>query len=101
MQRNFYRRIEIIFPIEHPKLKEKVQEILEAYLADNIKARELLPNGIYRRIKPEKEPFQAQLYFREKARKEQLIQSKGREGMEIPIKAVQPLAMENQNQSFL
>ncbi len=101
MQRNFYRRIEIIFPIENPKLKEKVQEILEAYLADNVKARELLANGTYRRIKPEKEPFQAQLYFREKARKEQLIQSKGREGTEIPIKAVQPVAIENQNQNFL
>lgn len=93
MQRNFYRRIEIIFPIEDPKLKEKLNEILNAYLSDNVKARELLTNGKYKRLKAEKEPFQAQLYFREKARKEQQQrQSKGKEGTEISIYPIQFLA---------
>jgi polyphosphate kinase len=72
MPRNFYRRVEIAFPIENPKLREEITlEILPAFLNDRVKARELLPDGGYMRLKPRPgEPHsQAQLFFRERARK--------------------------------
>ncbi len=50
MPRNFWRRIETMFPIEDPVLQSRVVgEILQLVLADNLKARELLPDGTYRR----------------------------------------------------
>jgi len=53
MDRNLSRRVEIIFPIEVPELKHRlINEILATSMADNVKARELLPDGSYRRIQP-------------------------------------------------
>jgi polyphosphate kinase len=51
MDRNLSRRVEVVFPIEVPDLKQRlIKEILETSLADNVKARELLPDGSYRRV---------------------------------------------------
>jgi polyphosphate kinase len=48
MPRNLYERVEVVFPVLDPLLQQRVrQEILEAYLADNSKARILQPNGNY------------------------------------------------------
>ena len=52
MDRNLSRRVEVVFPIEQPDLKQRVIDILAMTLADNVKARELLPDGTYRRVKP-------------------------------------------------
>ena len=50
MPRNFWRRIETVFPIEDSGLQARiVGDILQLVLADNVKARELLPDGTYRR----------------------------------------------------
>jgi polyphosphate kinase len=50
MPRNFFRRIETIFPIEDGRLRDRViHELLGLPLADNVKARELQANGLYRR----------------------------------------------------
>lgn len=50
MDRNFFRRVEIAFPVLDPKLKRRVmREGLRAYLGDNMLAWEMLPNGRYRR----------------------------------------------------
>jgi polyphosphate kinase len=71
MPRNFVRRIELAFPIEDPELrKQLVEEVLPRFLDDRVKARELQPDGWYRRLKPEgKEPrSQAQWQFRERTR---------------------------------
>ena len=44
MDRNLSRRVEVVFPIEVPDLKQRlIDEILAISLADNVKARELLP----------------------------------------------------------
>jgi polyphosphate kinase len=52
MPRNLFRRIEAAFPIEDGNLRERIiREILGTSLADNTKARFLLPDGSYR--KPE------------------------------------------------
>src|SRR5207237_2501666 len=53
MDRNLSRRVEVAFPVEVPDLKQRlISEILATSLADNVKARELLPDGTYRRIHP-------------------------------------------------
>lgn len=52
MPRNFYRRVEIMFPLESPTIKKRIiSEIMPFYLVDNVKARELQPDGTYRRAK--------------------------------------------------
>ena len=49
MERNFFRRIEISFPVLEPKLKQRVlKEGLKPYLADNSQAWEMDGNGDYR-----------------------------------------------------
>ena len=71
MPRNFYRRIELAFPVENPALRDQIiNEVLPSFLHDRVKARELLPDGTYRRLKPEgTEPrAQAQWHFREASR---------------------------------
>src|SRR5216117_3101466 len=71
MPRNFYRRIELAFPVENPALRDQIiNEVLPSFLHDRVKARELQPNGTYRRLKPEgTEPrAQAQWHFREVSR---------------------------------
>jgi polyphosphate kinase len=53
MDRNLSRRVEIVFPIEVPELKHRlINEILATSMADNVKARALLPDGSYLRIQP-------------------------------------------------
>ena len=90
MPRNFLRRIEVAFPIMDPALRDRViNEILPNFLTDRVKARELQPDGSYRRLKPEgTEPrVQAQWQFREKSRqRQQAPKSKRQRGPRlIPI----------------
>ncbi|MBS0554867.1 MAG: RNA degradosome polyphosphate kinase, partial [Proteobacteria bacterium] len=50
MERNFFRRIEIAFPILDTRIKRRViREGLRPYVADNAQAWEMQPNGCYRR----------------------------------------------------
>src|SRR6476620_9419578 len=73
MPRNFYRRVEIAFPIESPALRDEIiDEILPRFLTDYGKARELQPDGSYVRLKPEEGAprSQAQLQFREHSRRQ-------------------------------
>src|SRR5882762_1373597 len=51
MPRNLYERVEVLTPLRDPMARERVyQEILGAYLADNLKTRILSKDGSYRRI---------------------------------------------------
>ncbi len=71
MPRNFFRRIEVAFPIETPTLRSQIiNDVIPTFLHDRVKARELQPDGTYRRLKPEgPEPSrQAQWQFREVSR---------------------------------
>src|SRR6188472_3038922 len=71
MPRNFFRRIELAFPVENPALRDQIiNDVIPAFLNDRVKARELQPDGTYRRLKPEgEEPRrQAQWQFREVSR---------------------------------
>ncbi len=50
MPRNLDKRVEILFPVEDPKLKEAVKHILQVELDDTIKARLLKSDGSYERV---------------------------------------------------
>ncbi|NWG12881.1 MAG: RNA degradosome polyphosphate kinase, partial [Acidobacteria bacterium] len=50
MPRNLDRRVELMFPILRPELRDRVVEMLEAQFADNQKARQLNPDGSYERV---------------------------------------------------
>ena len=47
MPRNLDKRVEIMFPVEDPVLKEQVIHILKVQLEDNVKAHILQPDGTY------------------------------------------------------
>jgi polyphosphate kinase len=52
MQRNFNKRVEILYPIVNNELKARIMdEILLTYLKDNVKARVMQPDGSYTRRK--------------------------------------------------
>ena len=50
MKRNLLRRVETCFPIEHKKLKQRIIDDLNIYLADNSQAWLLSENGRYDRV---------------------------------------------------
>jgi polyphosphate kinase len=52
MPRNLNNRVEALYPVEAENLKQRINEILDIELADNVKARELLSDGTYRRLTP-------------------------------------------------
>jgi polyphosphate kinase len=56
MERNFFRRIEVAFPIERSQHRKCIVEDLEAYLADNVQAWELQATGEYVRATPGESP---------------------------------------------
>ncbi|MBS0263454.1 MAG: polyphosphate kinase 1 [Planctomycetes bacterium] len=66
MPRNFRRRVELMFPLTEPHLKQRVvQGILPTLLTDNVKAREMQADGTYHRVTrgPNDKPLRAQLRF--------------------------------------
>jgi polyphosphate kinase len=64
MSRNLKHRIEVVAPVTDPKSKRYLRDVLlEAYLSDNTKARELKPDGRYLPIDQGSEAFNAQTYF--------------------------------------
>jgi polyphosphate kinase len=53
MPRNLDRRVETLFPIQHPRWRETViNDVLNVALRDNAKARRLRPDGTYERLHP-------------------------------------------------
>lgn len=69
MPRNLDKRVEILFPVEDPDLKEEVKHILDIQLADTLKAHELNSDNVYEKIdKRGKALLGAQAYFCEEAR---------------------------------
>ncbi len=66
MPRNFYRRIEVVFPVLDPDLRKRIlDDVLPAYARDNTYATELHANGAYIPV-PRRDgdkPFSVQEYF--------------------------------------
>lgn len=64
MQRNLFRRVEVVFPIETKQLRERIIRDLQSYLQDNTNSWFLNAEGEYVRGKPGKDtPFSAQQYL--------------------------------------
>ena len=68
MPRNLDRRVEIVFPVEAPDLKEKAKHIQAVQLRDTLKAHCLREEGTYRKVdRRGKEAVEAQKTFCEEA----------------------------------
>ena len=65
MGRNLDRRVEVVAPVNDDELKIRLRDILDTYLADNVRARVMLPDGEYTRVRrgPDDELIDAQLEF--------------------------------------
>jgi polyphosphate kinase len=50
MERNFFRRVEVAFPVRHPNQRERILRDLDLSLSDNCQAWKLLADGSYERI---------------------------------------------------
>lgn len=71
MPRNFFRRIEVTWPITSKPLRERIEhQILATCLADDVKGWRLQPDGSYRRRKTGPRPLRSQERFIEIAREE-------------------------------
>jgi polyphosphate kinase len=68
MPRNFFRRVEVMFPVLATPLKQRILEaIVPLYLADNTRARELHADGSFQLLRPRRgaEPVRSQVRFME------------------------------------
>ncbi len=76
MPRNLERRVEILFPVERPELKEELLHILQNQLDDNVKASVLQADGSYSKVdKRGRKLFNSQEAFcEEAARKARTLQ---------------------------
>jgi len=66
MSRNFFRRVEALFPIHDPALRPWVrEELFGMALGDSVQARQLHAHGGYLPVPPApgREPFSSQVYF--------------------------------------
>jgi polyphosphate kinase len=73
MARNFYRRIEVVFPIEDETIRDRIlNQILATYLADNTQSTQLRASGAYRPVPLSKNemPCNAQATFIEAAQQQ-------------------------------
>jgi polyphosphate kinase len=69
MQRNLFRRVETVFPIITPGMRQHVDEIMEWFWKDTVKSRVMRSDGTYHPLKAEGEPFDAQAEFLAEARR--------------------------------
>lgn len=60
MTRNMIKRVEILFPVNDPKIIEELKSINELYLIDNKKARYQKPDGSYAYVRNDHELISAQ-----------------------------------------
>jgi polyphosphate kinase len=78
MPRNLFRRVETVFPVTAPGMVRHVEEILDWFWKDNMKAQVMQPDGSYCfRKRPEGEaPFDAQAEFLADAQRRRKSHSK-------------------------
>lgn len=67
MTRNTVRRVEVAAPLYNARIKQRVWNMFETLLNDNVKARNQLPDGTYIREISEHPPLDAQRFFFEEA----------------------------------
>jgi polyphosphate kinase len=70
MPRNFLRRIETMFPVEDPVLRQRLlDEVLGVALKDNVKARRLQRDGSYVAVGQDGAPVRSQVVLLDLARR--------------------------------
>ena len=52
MERNFFRRVEVAFPVQNARRRARIRADLDTYLADTVNAWELRSDGSYARVPP-------------------------------------------------
>jgi polyphosphate kinase len=67
MERNLFRRVEIAFPVLDKKIRERITEHLNAYLADTAQSWLLQADGTYERIRHRSDARPVQLKFLDEA----------------------------------
>src|SRR4051812_881973 len=67
MPRNLYNRVELATPIEDPRIREQLVDVLDRCLADNTNAWALGQDGTWRRRHPNGEPHNVQREMMEQA----------------------------------
>lgn len=88
MPRNFFRRIEVAWPILAPALRDRIEhQILATSLADDAKSWRLQPDGTYRRRKSGPRPIRSQQRFIEIARAEAVRIARYDEALKKPAAA--------------
>ena len=92
MERNFFRRIELCFPVLDPALKRRViREGLQPYLDDNCQAWVMHPDGSYERLQAAPRPAPlgagraARAARRGRSRRRRPVPSRGRETRITPF----------------
>jgi polyphosphate kinase len=62
MTRNLDKRIELLVPVDDPACRSRLMAFLEGFFRDTAKARRLLPNGTWERVRPPArgKPYRAQ-----------------------------------------
>lgn len=60
MPRNLNDRVELFFPIETEEHIQRIKELLDLYLRDNVGAHMMQSNGTYRRVRNKLEPVSVQ-----------------------------------------
>lgn len=63
MTRNLDHRVEIAFPVDNPAIHQRVIDILDTYLSDNIKARYKKPDNTYDYVSNTDKELNAQEFF--------------------------------------
>jgi polyphosphate kinase len=94
MPRNFQRRVEVMFPVEDTATRARLMdEVIGAFLRDNVKARQLVKDGRYLPVEATVPTFQSQLMLLEAARRP--VESKGQEAVirhaAAPQRATEPM----------
>jgi polyphosphate kinase len=67
MKRNLDSRLEILFPVRDGAIRQRLKRMLDVCFADNVKARELRPDGTYQAIPRAGDSVRAQERFYEDA----------------------------------
>lgn len=73
MPRNLFRRVEIAFPLLQPYVQAHVEEILEWFWKDNLKARVMDQDGNYHRLPASEGRFNAQQAFLDEAQQRRSV----------------------------
>ncbi len=87
MPRNLDRRIELVFPIDDPDLKQRAFSALDTFLSDNTNARIMMPDTTYQHVNRRgKRAFSSQLtFYRQAQDRLKALQQMAEDSPLIPI----------------